>query len=192
MERREKEWKSPLPNANAWKWKVKVKSLSHVPLLATPWATPYQAPPSMGFSRQEYWSRVPLPSLIFKGIFPLSGTNWFLNLASCSRIDIWYHTQLWVRLMGFWICDKQAPIEACAVLSLVAQLCPTLSDPTDCSPSGSSVHGDSPGKNTGVDSLSFLQGIFPTQGLNPGLLHCRQILYQLSYQGSPRWSIVKG
>ena len=42
------------------------------------------------------------------------------------------------------------------------------------------------GQNTGVGSLSLLQGILPTQGLNPGLLHCRQILYKLSYQGSPR------
>ena len=48
---------------NAWKWKVKVKSLSRVRLLATPWTVAYQAPPSMGFSRQEYWSGVPLPSL---------------------------------------------------------------------------------------------------------------------------------
>ena len=47
----------------AWKWKVKVKSLSCVRLLATPWTAAYQAPPSMGFSRQEYWSGVPLPSL---------------------------------------------------------------------------------------------------------------------------------
>ena len=46
---------------NAWKWEVKVKSLSHVWLLATPWTAAYQAPPSMGFSRQEYWSGVPLP-----------------------------------------------------------------------------------------------------------------------------------
>ena len=45
---------------------------------------------------------------------------------------------------------------------------------------------NSPGQNTGVGSLSFLQGIFPTQGLNPGLPHCRQILYQLSHKGSPR------
>ena len=44
---------------------------------------------------------------------------------------------------------------------------------------------NSPGQNTGVGSLSLLQGIFPTQGLNRGLLHCRQILYQLSHQGSP-------
>ena len=48
--------------SNAWKWKVKVKSLSCVRLFTTPWTAAYQAPPSMGFSRQEYWSGVPLPS----------------------------------------------------------------------------------------------------------------------------------
>ena len=48
--------------SSAQKWKVKVKSLSRVRLLATPWTAAYQAPPSMGFSRQEYWSGVPLPS----------------------------------------------------------------------------------------------------------------------------------
>ena len=48
--------------SNAWKWKVKVKSLSHVQLLATPWTAAHQAPLSMGFARQEYWSGVPLPS----------------------------------------------------------------------------------------------------------------------------------
>ena len=70
-------------------------------------------------------------------------------------------------------------------LCLVAQLCPPLCDPMDCSPPRSFVHGDSPGKNTGVGCHALLQRIFPTQGLNPGLLHCRRILYQLSYQGSP-------
>ena len=50
--------------SNAWKWKVKVKSLSHVLPSATPWTAVFQAPPSMGFSRQEYWSGVPLPSLL--------------------------------------------------------------------------------------------------------------------------------
>ena len=48
--------------SNAWKWKAKVKSLSRVQLLVTPQTAAYQAPPSMGFSRQEYWSGVPLPS----------------------------------------------------------------------------------------------------------------------------------
>ena len=47
--------------SNAWKWKVKVKSLSRFWLLMTPWTAAYQAPPSMGFSRQEYWSGLPLP-----------------------------------------------------------------------------------------------------------------------------------
>ena len=50
--------------SNVWKWKVKVKSLSSVRPLATPWTAAYQAPPSMGFSRQEYWSGVPWPSLM--------------------------------------------------------------------------------------------------------------------------------
>ena len=104
----------------------------------------------------------------------------------------------------------------------VTQSCWSLCDPMDCSPPGSPIHGDSPGKNTGVSfsrrssrprdrtqvspasqvdsllseppgkpkntavgSLSLLQGIFPTQDSNQGLLHCRRILYQLSNQGSP-------
>ena len=50
--------------SNAWRWKVKVKSLSPVRLWATPWTAAYQAPPSMGFSGQQYWSGVPLPSPI--------------------------------------------------------------------------------------------------------------------------------
>ena len=54
----------------------------------------------------------------------------------------------------------------------------------DCSLPASSVHGDSLGKNTWVGCQFLLQGIFPTQESNPGILHCRQILYQLSYEGS--------
>ena len=65
-----------------------------------------------------------------------------------------------------------------------------LCDPMDCSPPGFSVHGDSPGKNTGVGWHVFLQGIFPNQGSNPGLLHCKQTLYPLSYQGSSTPSIA--
>ena len=68
------------------------------------------------------------------------------------------------------------------VLCLVAQSCLTFCNPMDCSLPGSSVCGDSPGKNTGVAFHALLQGIFPTQGLNPGL-HCWQILYHLSHQG---------
>ena len=63
-------------------------------------------------------------------------------------------------------------------------------DPMDCSLPGSSVHGDSPGKNTGMGFLARLQGIFPTQGSNPGLLQCRRILYQLSHKGSPNQTVL--
>ena len=70
-------------------------------------------------------------------------------------------------------------------MCLVTQSCLTLCDPVDCSPTCSSVHRDSLGKNTGVGCHALLQEIFPTQGLNLGLPHCRQILYCLSHQVSP-------
>ena len=68
------------------------------------------------------------------------------------------------------------------VLCLVTQSCLTLCNPRDCSPPGSSVHGDSLGRNIGAGFHTLLQRIFPTQGSNPGLPHCRQILYHLSHQ----------
>ena len=81
---------------------------------------------------------------------------------------------------------KSCPrLQCCALLCLVSQSCLTLCDPMDCSLPGSSVHGDSPGKNTGVGCHALLQGIFPTQGSNPGLPNCRWILYRLSHHGSP-------
>ena len=64
LQARTLEWVA-ISSSNAWKWKVKVKSPSHVQLLATPWTAAYQALPSMGFSRQEYWSGLPLPSPIY-------------------------------------------------------------------------------------------------------------------------------
>ena len=66
------------------------------------------------------------------------------------------------------------------------QSCLILCGPVDGSLPGSTVHWDSPGKNTGVDCPALLQKIFPTQGSNPGLPHCRCILSQLSHKGSPR------
>ena len=69
----------------------------------------------------------------------------------------------------FFVISQRVEVE-------VTQLCLTLCDPMDCP-------WNSPGQNTGVGSLFLLQGIFPTQGSNPGLSHCRQILYQLSRKG---------
>ena len=77
----------------------------------------------------------------------------------------------------------------CAGLFLVTQSCLTLCDPMDCISPSSSGQGDSPGKNTGVSCHALFKGIFPTQGSNPGLLHCRQILYQLRCQGSPIFTV---
>ena len=71
--------------SNAWKWKVKVKSLSRVQLLATPWTAAYQAPPSMGFSRQEYWSGVPLPSPF-----------WMLTLHNSLHTYIIINCSIWL------------------------------------------------------------------------------------------------
>ena len=66
-----------------------------------------------------------------------------------------------------------------------AQSCPTLCDPVDCSPPGSSVHGIFPGKNTGIGCHFLLQGIFLTQGSKPCLLHWQADSLPLSHLGSP-------
>ena len=75
-------------------------------------------------------------------------------------------------------------------MCLVTQFCPIPCDPMDCSLSGSSVHGDFLGKKTGVGCHALLQGIFPTQGLNPGLLNCRWIFIPPELSGNPRWNII--
>ena len=111
-------------------------AFSHVRLFMTPWTVALQAPLSMGFSRQEYWSGLPFPP----GDHPDLGIKpWSPSL----QVD--------------------------------------------------SLLPEPPGKpkNTGEDSLSRLQGYFQTQESNCGLLHCRWILYQLSYQRSPYNSIVR-
>ena len=68
---------------------------------------------------------------------------------------------------------------------LVAQLCLTLCDPVDCSQPGFSVHSIFQARILEWVAISFSRGIFPTQGSNPGLPHCRQIIYHLSHQGYP-------
>ena len=78
--------------------------------------------------------------------------------------------------------DPAADTHVC----LVAQSCPTLCDPMDCSPPHSSVHGILQAGILEWVVMPSPQGIFPTQGSNPGLPHCRQILYHLSHQENPR------
>ena len=132
--------------------KVKSEVAQLCPTLSDPWTAAYQAPPSMGFSRQEYWSGVPLPS-------PQQKSRYFLIL---QQISIAQRKRFISRLIGnvdfssfqvnnleilhtpsnttqpvpsinrFWYNESE---------SEVTQSCPTLSDPMDCSPPGSSIHG---------------------------------------------------
>ena len=108
-----------------------------------------------------------------------------LALQGSSRKPLWI-SELFLSL-------HLSPLQVSALLTLAGlvsfsavsstQLKVTQSCPTLCNPRNSPWN--SPGQNTGDGSCSLLQGIFPTQELNQGLLHCRRILYQLSYQGSP-------
>ena len=137
---------------------MKVKLLSRARLLVTPWTAAYQAPPSMGFSRQEYWNGVPLPS-------PMDYT---VHGILQARILVW-------EAFPFFRGSSQPRIKP-MFPALQADSLPT-------EPQGKP-------KNTVVGGLSLIQGIFPTQESNPGLLHCRQILYQLSYQFSSVQSLT--
>ena len=87
--------------SNAWKWKVKEKSLSRVRLLATPWTAAYQAPPSMGFSRQEHWSGVPFPSPLKSWIelkgWPLPWVR-ILTVWTWSFLSLKLKPKLWLFL----------------------------------------------------------------------------------------------
>ena len=145
--------------------------LSHVQLCVTPWTVAHQAPLAMEFSRQEYWSGLPFPS---PGDLPNPGTDPaspaladgfpLHHLGSATQV----HTAI-----KWWHFDLHPGSETCSVVS-----------------DSLWAHGlyspwNSLGHNTGVGSRSLLQGIFPTEGPNLGLLHWRQILYQLSSQGSP-------
>ena len=113
-----------------------------------------------------------------------------MRQANCPMFPI--HRMLIFPTFFFFCLNRHflIPFVPFAVQCLVAQSCPTLCDPRDCSLPGSSVHGDSPGKNTGVGCRALLQGIFPAQGLNPGLPNCRQFLYHLSEEGSPLFPLA--
>ena len=119
---------------------------------------------------------------LFSSLWRNQGSERLSNL--CNVTQLMCGKNEYVKIM--WIFYVINSFVKAAVLCLVTQSCLTLCDPMDCIPLVSSVHGDSLGKNTGVGCHALLQGIFPTQGLNPDLSHCRWILYHLSHQGSPR------
>ena len=124
----------------------------------------------------------------------MNESQWCVLLSMC----VWSVAQSCLTLWTPWTVACQAPLSTefsrqeywnglppptrflSIVKAKVAQSCWSL-----CDPQGPYCPWNSPGQNTGVSSLSLLQGIFPTQGSNPGLLYCRWVLYQLSHEGSP-------
>ena len=140
---------------------MKVKSLSCVRLFAAPWTVAYQAPPSMGFSRQEYWSGVPLPS---PGDLPNPRIKLAVSYVSCISRQVLYHQR------HLWFMKVKSE-------TLVSQLSPTLCDPTDCSLPGSSVHGIFQAR-----VLEWVPLPPPEDRPNPGIEHRRQTLHRLSHQ----------
>ena len=133
--------------------KVRVKTPSRVNS-ATPWPIAYRAPLSMEFSKQEYWSGLPFHS---PGDLPGPGIEpWSLTLQADAL-------------------PSEPPGKPGRWQMPLLQLCSTLCDPMDCP-------WRSPGQTTEMGSLSLLQGIFLAQGWNPGLPHCRWVLYQRGHQ----------
>ena len=133
---------------------VKVKSLSRVRLFATLWTVAHQAPLSMGFSRQEYWSGLPFPSpgdLPNSGIEPwspaLQADALTSELPGKPQVALYY----WYKTVVKFYSVAWSEVK-------VAQSCPTLCDPMDCSPPGSSVHGILQARILDWVAISFSRG----------------------------------
>ena len=148
-------------------------------------------------TKNVHWLRVLMCSEFESWVFHLVGQLWLyshIDLTLLLAVWLWANLLTYLRL-HFQISEQEVHLlkvivriqslewclaQDCAVLCLVAQLCLTLCDPMDCSPPGSSVHEDSPGKNIRVGCHA------PLRGLNPGLPLCRQIIYHLSHERRPR------
>ena len=120
----------------------------------------------MGFPRYKYWNGLPFPSLWG---FPDPGIELLSPALQVDSLPLSYQESF------YSLKVKVAHVCSCPLTHVRLFTTTGLYSPWN-----------SPGQNTGVGSHSLLQGIFSTQGLNPGLLYCRQILYQLSHKGSPR------
>ena len=193
------------------KVKVKVKSLSHVRLLATPWTAAHQAPRSMGFSRQKYWSGVPLPFL--------SCMLGMSKAESTAKVQGRRTQNMKTRLMMLWVKGEtlglsdtefykgrpSCPHLYAQVGSLTRRKLSrdregriVITRTWPCESQTHSVMSDSSWPlvlyspwNSQARILEwvvfpFSRGIFPTQGLNPGLPHCRLTHYELIHRWSQR------
>ena len=150
------------------------------------------------------WHMAESSSLLDDCVFPISYPEPWCYF-SLLTLTLWVDFLLWglnssqnqsidLILPGNSLLCSKVSVYVCVcmcewVCVLVAQSCPTLCGPKDCSPPELLYPWNYPGKNTGMGNPSLLQGIFLTQGSNPCLLHCRQILYCLRHQGSPHKSV---
>ena len=162
--------------ARKWKSLSSVQSLSRVQLFVTPWIAARQASLSITNSRSL------LKLMSIESVMPSSHLILCHPFSSCPQSLPASGSSLMSQLFT-WGGQSIGVSAAAWVLPMNTQdwslgWCPTLCDPMD--------YGNSPGQDTRMGSLSLLQGIFPTQGSNPGLSHCRRILHQLSHKGSPR------
>ena len=142
-----------------------MKSLSHVRLFATPWTAAYQAPPSMGFSRQEYWSGVPLPSPRYRPAAAAAAKSLQSCPTLCDPTDgsppgsrPWDSPGNYTGVgCHFLLQCMKGKSE-----SEVAQSCPTLQDPMDCILQGSSIHGISQARVLEWGAIAFSLSLYRT------------------------------
>ena len=160
--------------SNAWKWKVKGKSLSRVRFLATPWTAAHQAPPSMGFSRQEYWSGVPLHSPYIMYIYHKKLTRIYWG-GLCIFIG---------NNSGLVNTRKRKPNKyskkSVCMCAKFLQSCTTFCDPMNYSLPGSSVHGILPARGLKWVAMPFFKvSSLPRDGTCVSYVTCldRQVLY---------------
>ena len=156
--------------------------------MASSWKHPLQTPQGAGAGREaQHWQRRWWGKSGQGGRPPshadARGSGQNKAFKKCISVRTFFHffTQKHVTHVYYWLSYIMLSWK---VTVKVAQSCPSLCDPMDYR------YRTFPGQNTGVSSCSLLQGIFPTQGSNPGFLHCRQILYYLSHQGSP-WKVLQ-
>ena len=127
-------------------------------------------------------------SLLVHGILQARILEWVAMPSSRIFLTQGSNLPLLCLLHCRWILYHQRHLGS-PLRDMKSESCSVVSD--SLQPHGLYNPWNSPGQNTGVGSLSLLQGIFPTQGSNPGLLHCRQILYQLSHKGSPQMNVYE-
>ena len=124
-----------------------------------------------------YWQAGAFPLVLLHLLHYISEEKNFTSIASFIFLVFFSDSQVHILSKNLLLVSSKILMllgnnlwRPCVKMHLVPQSCPILCDPMECSPQGSSLHGDSPGNNTGVGCHALLQWILPTQGLNPALL----------------------